>query len=258
MSTNSIIGVTFLRSDATSPSLSGLIRLARADEIGWRNEANDGNLPLAVNETNNLVFDNDPVVLAEATQTLTNKTFSTGTTFSAAPTINDGTKFTFSPNGTNPGLNVGSHTADPSTSEDGDVYYNSTDNELKIRVNNEWETVNISQMTVNFSNGTYSHPNGTAENTVLTVTTNQDRTTVSYDMSTLTQNTVIRVKEEVDGTTEEIISEKTWPTDFAANTQAAEIELIGKNRDQTITFQSTTAEGAIRAIPFARRDDVVE
>ena len=77
-------------------------------------------------------------------------------------------------------------------------------------------------------------------------------------MSTLTKNTVIRVKEEVDGKTEEIISEKTWPTDFAKNTQAAEIELIGKNSEQTITFQSETAEGAIRAIPCARRDDVVE
>ena len=113
-------------------------------------------------------------------------------------------------------------------------------------------------MTVNFSNGTYSHPNGTEGNTVLTGTTNQARTNVSYDMSTLTQNTVIRVKEEVDGRTEEIIAEKTWPTDFAANTQAAEIELIGKNRDQTITFQSVTAEGAIRSIPFARKDDVLE
>ena len=77
-------------------------------------------------------------------------------------------------------------------------------------------------------------------------------------MSTLTQNTVIRVKEDVDGRTEEIISEKTWPTDFAANTPAAEIEFIGKNRDQTITFQSVTAECAIRRIPFSRRDDVLE
>ena len=74
-------------------------------------------------------------------------------------------------------------------------------------------------------------------------------------MSTLTQNTVIKVKEEVDGRTEEIISDNTWPTDFAANTQTAVIELTGKNRDQTITFQSETAEGAIRAIPLPRRDD---
>ena len=54
------------------------------------------------------------------------------------------------------------------------------------------------------------------------------------------------------------MSEKTWPTDFAAKPQAAEKELIGKNIEQTITFQSVTAEGAITAIPFARREDVLE
>ena len=105
---------------------------------------------------------------------------------------------------------------------------------------------------------TYSNPNATAENTVFIDTINQAQPTLSTDMSTLTQNPALRVKEEVDGKTEEIISEKTWPTVFTANTQAAEIELIGKTIDQTISFQSVTAEGAIRAIPFARRDDVLE
>ena len=105
MSTNSMIGVTFLRSDATSPSLTSVIRLARSDEIGWGNEANDDTLQLTVNGTDKLVFDTNPVLLAGATQTLTNKTFSTGTVFSAVPTINAGTKFTFSPNTTNAGIN---------------------------------------------------------------------------------------------------------------------------------------------------------
>ena len=71
---------------------------------------------LTVNGTDNLLCESDPVVLARETQTLTSKTCSTNTVFSAAPTINDGANFTFSPNGTNPGLNVGSHTADPSPS----------------------------------------------------------------------------------------------------------------------------------------------
>ena len=63
---------------------------------------------LTVNGTGNLVFERDPVVLAGAMQTLTSKTFSTGTGVSAAPTIKDGTKFTFSPDTTNAGINVGS------------------------------------------------------------------------------------------------------------------------------------------------------
>ena len=64
LSTNSINGVTFVRSDATSPSLTGVMGLAGSDEIGWRNEADEDNLMLTVNETNNLVFETDPVVLA--------------------------------------------------------------------------------------------------------------------------------------------------------------------------------------------------
>ena len=108
MSTNAIIGVTFLRSDTTSPSLSGVMRLARSEEIGRRNEANDGSLILTVNGTDNLVFDSDPVVLAGATQTLTSKTFSTGTVFSSASQLNDRSTITFSLETTNTDINVGS------------------------------------------------------------------------------------------------------------------------------------------------------
>ena len=75
-------------------------------------------------------------------------------------------------------------------------------------------------------------------------------------MSTLTHNTVIRVKEEVDGRTEAIISEKTGATDFAANTQTAQIERIGKNIDKTILFQFLEAGDALRAVSLDRRDDV--
>ena len=108
MGTNWIIGVTFVRSDATRPSLSGVMRFARSDEIGWRNEANDDYLMLTVNGTDNLVFESDPVLLTGATQTLTSKTFSNATVFSAAPTLNAGTKVPFSADTTNAGRNVGS------------------------------------------------------------------------------------------------------------------------------------------------------
>lgn len=47
----------------------------------------------------------------------------------------DGVKQTFNPNGTNAGVNVGSHTADPSSLENGDLWYNSTANELTARIN---------------------------------------------------------------------------------------------------------------------------
>jgi hypothetical protein len=53
----------------------------------------------------------------------------------AALTYEDGRKQTFNPNGTNAGVNVGSHTADPSSLANGDLWYNSTANQLKMRSN---------------------------------------------------------------------------------------------------------------------------
>lgn len=47
----------------------------------------------------------------------------------------DGVTQTFNPNATNSGLNVGAHTADPSSLNNGDVWYQSTANELHARIN---------------------------------------------------------------------------------------------------------------------------
>lgn len=47
----------------------------------------------------------------------------------------DGVKQTFNPDATNAGLNVGAHTADPSIPANGDLWYQSTANELRARIN---------------------------------------------------------------------------------------------------------------------------
>jgi len=47
----------------------------------------------------------------------------------------DGIKQTFNPDGTNAGINVGAHTADPSALVNGDIWYESTLNELHARIN---------------------------------------------------------------------------------------------------------------------------
>lgn len=52
-----------------------------------------------------------------------------------AITFPDGVKQTFNPDGTNAGLNVGSQAGDPSSLANGDVWYNSSSNELKARIN---------------------------------------------------------------------------------------------------------------------------
>jgi hypothetical protein len=50
----------------------------------------------------------------------------------------DGVRQTFNPNGTTAGLNFGSHTADPSSGSNGDVYYNSTTNKFRGYENGSW------------------------------------------------------------------------------------------------------------------------
>ena len=77
----------------------------------------------------------DTLVLNDFAATLTNKTLGTGTVFSVIPTINDGITFTFNPNATVSGVNMGAHTANPSSLVDGDVWYNSTTNTLFGRIN---------------------------------------------------------------------------------------------------------------------------
>ena len=59
-------------------------------------------------------------------------------TFLNAATWADGTRQVFNPNGTNAGLNVGGHTADPSSPVNGDLVYNSTGNTLRAYINGAW------------------------------------------------------------------------------------------------------------------------
>lgn len=72
---------------------------------------------------------------ASDSATFTNKDLSTSNTVSAALAWSDGVKQTFNPNGTNAGINVGSQAGDPSTPANGDLWYDSTANELTARIN---------------------------------------------------------------------------------------------------------------------------
>ncbi len=46
----------YYKSRTANPASAGQVRLARADVINWRNQANDGDLPLAVNSSDLLTF----------------------------------------------------------------------------------------------------------------------------------------------------------------------------------------------------------
>jgi hypothetical protein len=56
-------------------------------------------------------------------------------TVKGAVAFEDGTRQTFNPDGTNSGLNVGSHSADPSSPSNGDFWYNTSLNAMRARIN---------------------------------------------------------------------------------------------------------------------------
>ena len=53
-------------------------------------------------------------------------------------TFGDGTRQTFNPDATKAGINIGAHTAAPSSPTDGDQYLNSTTNQMFGRINGAW------------------------------------------------------------------------------------------------------------------------
>lgn len=61
-----------------------------------------------------------------------------GGTLNGTFAFEDNTRQTFNPGGGNSGLNVGSHTSDPTSPANGDIFYNSTSNTFRFRENGAW------------------------------------------------------------------------------------------------------------------------
>lgn len=66
----------YLKSRNSNPSSTGLLRLNVTDFIGWRNNANSGDLALAIDGSNNLTFNSNILATRSTSETLTNKTIS--------------------------------------------------------------------------------------------------------------------------------------------------------------------------------------
>lgn len=70
----------YIKSRGSNPASAGVVRLANTENISWRNAANDGDLSLTVNASDELEFNGetipagDSLVTLTGTQTLTNKT----------------------------------------------------------------------------------------------------------------------------------------------------------------------------------------
>jgi hypothetical protein len=89
-------------------------------------------------------------------------------TFLNAATWADGTRQVFNPNGTNAGLNVGGHTADPSSPVNGDLVYNSTGNTLRAYINGAWVNLGSAGIsgTVGTTDNALPRANGTGGSTL--------------------------------------------------------------------------------------------
>lgn len=70
---------SYFTSRTSNAASAGALRLARADAVKWRNQANGADLTLGVDASNNLEWEGVDVVTTSGTQTLTNKTLTTPT-----------------------------------------------------------------------------------------------------------------------------------------------------------------------------------
>lgn len=77
--------------------------------------------PPTTSGTGSYILQTSPVIIAPS--------------FTGTPTLEDGSMWTFNPNGTNAGINVGSVAGDPSAVTNGSIWYDSTANELTARIN---------------------------------------------------------------------------------------------------------------------------
>lgn len=52
----------YIKSRTAGPASAGMVRLARADVVSWRNQAGDGNLSLAVDSSNRLTYNGNVII----------------------------------------------------------------------------------------------------------------------------------------------------------------------------------------------------
>lgn len=69
----------YYKSRSSTPSTTGVVRLGNTEIIGWRNAANNANLPLTVNASDALQFNSITLADISSTQTFTNKTLTSPT-----------------------------------------------------------------------------------------------------------------------------------------------------------------------------------
>lgn len=145
--------------------------------------------------------------------TLTTPTIATPTFSGTAPTLADGVTWTFNPNGTSAGLNIGSQAGAVGTPNNGDMWYDSTGNKYKCRENG----VTVDCISTGAGSGDLTDVVAGAG--VAVATPGGPAPTVSWDASTFVNNVTL------------------WDSANASRTLTA--GLLGAT-DPVITFSNST------------------
>jgi hypothetical protein len=122
------------------PADAGSLRLSNNTVIGWEAATPGTDLTLGVNGSDVLVASGAMTItgafITSSTSNLSGGTTTLGTvTANGVITFIDNTRQTFNPGADAAGLNVGSIAGDPGTPSNGDLWYDSTANELTARIN---------------------------------------------------------------------------------------------------------------------------
>ena len=170
------IKALYYKSRTTNVASSGNVRLAVSDTIQFRNNANDANLPLAINGSDQLTFDGIPLAMSTVTVTDT-----------------DSIDLTLAGNDLSADLNISSDAADPSTTlidlsieADGlkaqvantaiiAAIPNASASVTGLLTNTDWSTFNNKQSTISIS---AASPAAGNINAIVTLITNVLRTQV--------------------------------------------------------------------------------
>lgn len=116
------------------------LKMANASEIRWEASPAGTDITLSVDASEQMLLRNATKFEFSASSggaTVSNGALDSTMTASSV-TVNgaflysDGIRQTFNPNATNAGINVGGHTADPSSPTAGDIYYDSTNHKFRI------------------------------------------------------------------------------------------------------------------------------
>lgn len=102
-----------------------------------------------------------------------------------------------------------------------------------------------------FAQSTYNHPDSTGQQPAINITATVPSVVrgMRFDMNVVTQDTVIRIKECINGTTTDFrtIDSITWTTSMDPGVPISQFYTQDYVR---VTFESLTAEGAARNIPY--------